>query len=601
MSSENRNSARPMAEVLKFLLRHWLAHGVLVGATAGAMIAATLTDVFLPVYAGNLVTAVSAAASHRAAALQGALIAIAIMSALGVSQTLLRYGVFRGLVRLTLLNMSEVARDAFWRVQRFSSDWHSNTFAGSVQRKITRGMWALDMLNDTLLVALLPALAVLAGSAVVLGLRWPVMGALLAIGAALYIILAATLSIRWVAPAAQLSNQWDTRVGGALADAITCNAVVKAFGAEAREDARLDQTLNRWSRRTNRTWVRGTASGTIQGFALLVLRTLVTGLAVWLWWTGRATPGDVATVLTAYFIVLGYLRDVGFHIANLQRGVNEMEEMVSLHGQTLGVADAKGAAPINVQFGEVKFDHVQFRYGAHVSPLFQDFSLTIPAGERVGLVGHSGSGKTTFVKLVQRLHDVTGGRILIDGQDIATVQQRSLRSQIAIVAQEPILFHRSLAENIAYARPGATQDEIERAAYLANAHDFISRLPKGYATLVGERGVKLSGGERQRVAIARAFLADAPILILDEATASLDSESEALIQDAMERLMTGRTVIVIAHRLSTVRALDRILVFDHGRIIEDGPHATLLARDGGTYRRLFEMQAMGLLTQPQAS
>jgi ATP-binding cassette subfamily B protein len=215
----------------------------------------------------------------------------------------------------------------------------------------------------------------------------------------------------------------------------------------------------------------------------------------------------------------------------------------------------------------------------------------------VGLVGHSGSGKTTFVKLVQRLHDVTSGRILIDGQDIAGVRQASLRAQIAIVAQEPILFHRSLAENISYARPGATQAEIEQAAWLANAHAFISRLPKGYNTLVGERGVKLSGGERQRVAIARAFLADAPILILDEATASLDSESEALIQEAMARLMTGRTVIVVAHRLSTVRALDRILVFDHGVITEEGSHGALIRREGGIYRRLFERQAMGLLPE----
>jgi ATP-binding cassette subfamily B protein len=175
------------------------------------------------------------------------------------------------------------------------------------------------------------------------------------------------------------------------------------------------------------------------------------------------------------------------------------------------------------------------------------------------------------------------------------VQQASLRSQIAIVAQEPILFHRSLAENISYARPGATAEEIERAAWLANAHEFIGKLPKGYATLVGERGVKLSGGERQRVAIARAFLADSPILILDEATASLDSESEALIQEAMERLMTGRTVIVIAHRLSTVRSLDRILVFESGKIVEDGSHNALLALNGGIYRRLFERQAMGLL------
>jgi ATP-binding cassette subfamily B protein len=584
-----------MGAVLIFLFRQWAKHRWLVAATAGAMVAATMTDVFLPLYAGNLVTAVSAAGGDKARAVQGAVTALAVMAALGMSQTVLRYGVFRGIVRLTLANMREVARDAFFRVQRFSSDWHSNTFAGSVQRKITRGMWALDMLNDTLIVALLPALAVLAGSAVVLGLHWPVMGGLLAVGSGLYIVLAATLSVKWVAPASQLSNAWDTRVGGALADSITCNAVVKAFGAEAREDARLTATLNKWSGRTNRTWVRGTTSGTIQGFALLTLRTAVTGLAVWLWWTGAATPGDVATVLTAYFIVLGYLRDIGYHIANLQRGVNEMEELVRLHGESFGVVDAPAAPVANIQFGEVRFEDVGFRYGAHVKPLFERFSLTIPAGERVGLVGHSGSGKTTFVKLVQRLHDVTSGRILIDGQNISAVQQTSLRSQIAIVAQEPILFHRSLAENISYARPGATAEEIERAAWLANAHEFIGKLPKGYATLVGERGVKLSGGERQRVAIARAFLADSPILILDEATASLDSESEALIQEAMERLMTGRTVIVIAHRLSTVRSLDRILVFESGKIVEDGSHNALLALNGGIYRRLFERQAMGLL------
>jgi len=217
--------------------------------------------------------------------------------------------------------------------------------------------------------------------------------------------------------------------------------------------------------------------------------------------------------------------------------------------------------------------------------------VEIRAGERVGLVGRSGSGKTTFVKLVQRLYDVSEGRIVVDGQDIARATQQSLRSQIAIVQQDPILFHRSLAENIAYARPGASAAAIEQAARLANAHNFILRLPKGYGTLVGERGVKLSGGERQRVALARAFLADAPILILDEATSSLDSESEALIQQAMIRLMKDRTSIVIAHRLSTVRSLDRILVFDRGEIVEQGTHAALTARTVGIYRELFERQA----------
>jgi len=213
----------------------------------------------------------------------------------------------------------------------------------------------------------------------------------------------------------------------------------------------------------------------------------------------------------------------------------------------------------------------------------------------VGLVGPSGSGKTTFVKLVQRLYDVDAGRILIDGQAINTVTQESLRQRVAIVQQEPLLFHRSLAENIAYARPGASRAEIEEASRLAHADGFISRLPDGYATLVGERGIKLSGGERQRVAIARAFLADAPILIFDEATSSLDSESEALIQDAMERLMQGRTTLIIAHRLSTVRKLDRILVFDQGRIVEDDTHQHLMQHATGIYRRLVERQAAGMV------
>jgi ATP-binding cassette subfamily B protein len=268
-----------------------------------------------------------------------------------------------------------------------------------------------------------------------------------------------------------------------------------------------------------------------------------------------------------------------------------MEELVAIHDEAIGIVDAVGARPIDIQGGRIVFDDVTFHYGGHRAPLYDGLSVDIRAGERVGLVGRSGSGKTTFVKLVQRLYDVSAGSILIDGQDIADATQQSLRSQIAIVQQEPILFHRSLAENIAYGRPGASMAAIEQAARLANAHEFILRLPKGYGTLVGERGVKLSGGERQRVALARAFLADAPVLILDEATSSLDSESEALIQQAMERLMKGRTSIVIAHRLSTVRSLDRILVFDRGQIVEQGTHATLANRSGGIYRGLFERQA----------
>ena len=270
--------------------------------------------------------------------------------------------------------------------------------------------------------------------------------------------------------------------------------------------------------------------------------------------------------------------------------------MVGFEALPLGVADRAGAKPIRVTAGEIVFDRVTFRYGMQTEPLFRDFSIRIEPGERVGLVGHSGSGKTTFVKLLHRLYDVAEGRIVVDGQDIAQVTQDSLRAQLALVPQEPLLFHRSLAENISYGKPGATQREIEDAARLANAHHFIERQAKGYATLVGERGVKLSGGERQRVALARAFLANTPVLVLDEATSSLDSESEALIQEAMARLIAGRTAIIIAHRLSTVRMLDRILVFDNGEVVEEGRHDELVRRTGGIYRRLFERQALGLLS-----
>ena len=592
-SKKFRRGIVPFRQVLGFTMAQWRRHPVTVGVTVATVLGWTMADVLMPVFAGRLIDAVADAAKDRVAARDHALMALGGMVGLGAALVGLRYLTFLGIVRLTLANMSRVARSAFSRVQVLSTEWHANNFAGSTVRKVSRGMWAFDTLNDTLLLALLPSAIVLGGSTLLLGLRWPVMGAIVAAGSIGYVIQAVSLSLGYVAPAARLSNIWDTRVGGAMADAVSCNAVVKAFGAESREDARLGDTLAKWSRRTRRFWLRGTNSGTMQSASLLLMRTAVVGTALWLWWQGHASPGDVTWVLTTYFVVHGYLRDVGQHIAVLQRSVNDMHEMVLLDGEAPGVADAPGAAPIRIARGQVAFDRVTFRYGGHVTPLYDSLSLNIAAGERVGLVGHSGSGKTTFVKLIERLYDVTGGRILIDGQDISHATQASLRSQIAMVQQEPILFHRSLAENIGYGRPGSSRDAIEHAARLANAHEFIGRLPKGYATLVGERGVKLSGGERQRVALARAFLADAPILILDEATSSLDSESEMMIQEAMLRLMAGRTAIVIAHRLSTVRALDRILVFDRGRIVEEGSHARLLDHDG-IYRRLFEVQAQGM-------
>jgi len=576
--------------VIPFVFRHWLNQPVGAATVAGGLLGATAADLFMPLFSGHLVDAVTLGASDPAAR-RAAFTAFGAIVALGLVSMTLRLVGLQAIVPFTLRIMSDVSRDAFMRVQRFSTDWHANSFAGSTVRKITRGMWALDLLNDTILMALLPSLAVLLGSMILLGLHWPSLGLVIAVGSLVYVSMTVVFSTRYIAPAARISNAWDTKVGGTLADALTCNAVVKSFGAEAREDGRLARVISRWRTRVRRTWLRYNYTSTAQLTVLLFVRASVVGGALLLWIAGHASPGDVTYVLTSYYIIHAYLRDVGMHINNLQRSVNDMEELVAVHDEAIGIADAADALPIGVHGGRIVFEDVTFLYGGHRVALYDGLSVDIRAGERVGLVGRSGSGKTTFVKLVQRLYDVSGGRILIDGQDIAQATQHSLRSQIAIVQQDPILFHRSLAENIAYGRPGASMAAIEQAARLANAHEFILRLPKGYGTLVGERGVKLSGGERQRVALARAFLADAPVLILDEATSSLDSESEALIQQAMERLMKGRTSIVIAHRLSTVRSLDRILVFDRGEIVEQGTHAALATRTGGIYRGLFERQA----------
>ena len=589
-SDRSRRGSLAFRQVLAFAFSRWARHPVVLAAVVAGVLVWTACDVLVPTFAGRLVDAVSM--TDRAAGRRAAVWALAGMAALGLGVVAGRHATFLAITRFSIAVMTAAARDSFARVQRLSTDWQANNFAGATVRKVSRGMWALDTLDDVLLLSLLPSLLVLAGSTVVLGLRWPVMGAVVAGGAVGFVTLAVAGSLGYVAPAARLSNRWDTAVGATLADAVTGNAVVKSFGAEAREDARLAWMLGKWARRTRRLWLRGTVNGSAQAVFLLGLRMSVVGASVALWWAERATPGDVAWVLTTYFVVHGYLRDVGQHVGVLQRSLNDLHDMAALDREEPGVPDPPGAAALRSGPGGIVFDRVRFGYAAG-APLYDRLSLRIAPGERVGLVGPSGSGKTTLVKLIQRLYDVESGRVLIDGQDVATVTQQSLRARIALVPQDPALFHRSLAENIAYGRPGATASEIEQAARLANAHGFITRLPKGYATPVGERGVKLSGGERQRVALARAFLADAPILILDEATSSLDSESEGMIQDAMLRLMEGRTAVVIAHRLSTVRALDRILVFDRGEVVEDGTHAALLARDG-MYRRLFTVQASGL-------
>ncbi|MDR3508709.1 MAG: ABC transporter ATP-binding protein [Caulobacteraceae bacterium] len=580
---EVRQRTLSNAQVLRFVAGFWMRRRLMFFPAVGLMLAAVGFDLTMPWAARGLVDGVAAPAAG--AVRHAPWGAWAAFVGVNIGFALTRNASLRFWNPLAARNMEEMTNEAFQRVQSFSSDWHANNFAGATVRKVSRAMWGYDLASDSVVLSIGPAVLVLVGLSLSMLLRWPLVGLFSLTVVLVYIAANVALVQFYVRPANLRSIAYDSRIGGALADAISANPTVKAFGAEAREDQRLAGVTRAWSRAAQRTWGRFMDVWAIQNVILIVLVAGLSGLLVWLWSIGQASAGDVAFAITSFLLMSGYLRNVGENVRMIQRGLDDAEDVAAFMRQAPQVADAEGAADFAPGLGEIAFDHVTFRYKSQAAPLYERFSLVIAPGERAALVGSTGSGKSTFVKLVQRLYDIEAGRILIDGQDIAAVSQGSLRRAIAVVPQDPALFHRTVAENIGYARPGATLDEIVLAARRARAHEFILRLPKGYDTLVGERGVKLSGGERQRVAIARAFLADAPVLVLDEATSSLDVETEREVQAATEALMQGRTTIVIAHRLSTIRHADRILVFQGGRVIEEGRHGDLVAQ-GGAYARL---------------
>lgn len=568
-------------QVLAFLAGYWRRRPWLLSATVGLTLAAIGFDLALPWAAGQLVDAVSAGLGNADSAWKAWAIFVGVYAAFSV----IRNTAMRFLTPFSANNMKDITDDGFRRVQTFSSDWHADTFAGATVRRLSRAMWGYDVVTDAVLIWFGPAALVLGGLCVMMFLRWPAVGLFSMAVTVLYVLSNVYLTSLYARPANLRSVALDSRIGGALADSISSNATVKTFGAEPREEGRIAEVTELWRKATIRTWNRFTDLWLLHNLLLVGLQAGLTGLILREWAAGHAGSGDIAFGVTSFMLMSGYLRNIGENIRTAQRGMDDVEDVAQYAMMEPQVLDAPGAPPFRADLGEIIFDRVTFRYKSAATPLYDRFTLRIAPGERVALVGATGSGKSTFVKLVQRLYDLEGGAILIDGQDVSKVAQATLRRAIAVVPQDPALFHRSLADNIKYARPDATPGEIELAAQRARAADFIARLPKGYETLVGERGVKLSGGERQRVAIARAFLADAPILVLDEATSSLDVETERQVQAAMEELMMGRTTIVIAHRLSTIRGADRILVFDAGRIVEEGRHAELVKK-GGAYARL---------------
>ncbi|MBI1686268.1 ABC transporter ATP-binding protein [Caulobacter hibisci] len=577
--TKGKRRALSNGQVLGFLARFWLRRKLIFAAGVSLTLVAVAFDVALPTAAEHLVDVVVAGEKSRAWG------AWAIFVGVYLAFSLIRNLAHRFWIPLAARNMEEMTNEGFARVQAFSSDWHADSFAGATVRKLTRAMWGYDSVTDAFTIWLAPSMIVLLGLSGVMLVKQPLAGAISLVVVLLYLSVNLWITERYVRPANLKSNAFDSAIGGALADAVTSNPTVKAFGAEDRETARLAQVTAAWRDAVMVTWNRFTDVWLGQNLLLVVLQAGLTGAMVWAWMRGQAGPGDIVAAITSFLLMSGYLRNMGENIRMLQKGLDDSEDVAAWSRLPPQIADAPDAPAFAPGPGAIAFQGVTFAYRNAGAPLYDRFSLEIAPGEKVALVGPTGSGKSTFVKLIQRLHDLQGGRILIDGQDVAKVTQGSLRRAIAVVPQDPALFHRSLLDNIAYGRPDATFDQVVEAARKARAHEFILKLPHGYDTLVGERGIKLSGGERQRVAIARAFLTDAPILVLDEATSSLDVETEALVQEAAEALMQGRTTIVIAHRLSTVRGADRILVFQNGRVVEEGRHAELKAA-GGVYARL---------------
>ncbi len=384
-----------------------------------------------------------------------------------------------------------------------------------------------------------------------------------------------------------------SRVMGQFVDILTNMLNIHLFAAKNIESKKLGTYLDDYVKSDQKRDWWFLYMATFQGLSFLIYQAIAFVLLCLDFKRGQVTAGDFVMLLTLNSSIVTLLWTISDDLLRVSEFVGNIRQGLSIVMASHDIVDQLEAKPLQVTRGEITFDKVHFNY-KDTHALFNSKSITIKAGEKVGLVGFSGGGKTTFVNLILRLYDVTSGRIMIDGQDIKNVTQDSLRYSIGMIPQDPSLFHRSLIENIRYGRIDATDEDVILAAKQAHAHDFILKLPKGYDSLVGERGVKLSGGQRQRVAIARAILKDAPILILDEATSQLDSVTESDIQDSLWQLMQHKTTLVIAHRLSTLLHMDRILVFDRGKIVEDGHHEELLKK-GGLYATLWDAQVGGFI------
>ena len=487
--------------------------------------------------------------------------------------------------------MDDITNTCFDHMHQNSYSFFSGNFVGSLVNKVKKMERGFEIVTDRIIDDFLRTVLFVILAVTVLSLTHLILGVAVLIWCVIY-----ATAIYWFSlyklKFDLKKSELDTTITGQLADTFTNNINIKLFSNFKKEQRDFHQITEEHFKIRRYSWDLMTYLEIMQGALMLIMEALMMYLALKFWKSGRLTVGDF-TLIQLYLISLfDRLWGMGKQVRSFYEALADANEMTEIMQQPHEIVDAQNAKKLTLLAGKIEFKNVGFYYHKNAEVLHK-FNLQINAGERVALIGPSGGGKSTIVKLLFRFHDVTGGEILIDNQNIAQITQDSLRNNLALVPQDPILFHRTLMENIRYSKNDATDEEVIAAAQAAHAHEFITQSQHGYNTYVGERGIKLSGGERQRVAIARAILKNAPILVLDEATSSLDSESEHYIQDALKNLMKNKTVIVIAHRLSTIMQMDRIIVLESGRITEMGRHEELLKVEQGTYQKLWQIQAGG--------
>lgn len=489
--------------------------------------------------------------------------------------------------------LRDIAQRIFDHLISLDSDFHANRFGGSLVSQTNKLIGSYIRFADSIIFNLYTLVIGMIATIAILGPRVPIYAFGL-VGLSLIYIIGTIFFSGPVRDANREQAEQESKQTGQLADSIANIMAIKSFASEKYESKRYWKEATKTKEATHKSMVKTTYRET---FSSTLTSTIGIGALFIAVFGTRYLGADIATL----FLIVSYTSHIGMRLWEFQnvlrqfnRALGDASDMVKILQIKPVVKDPENPKKSNIGRGQIDLENVTFAHESGQEPLFKDLSLRIKAGEKVGLVGRSGSGKTSLTKLLLRFSDINSGSIKIDGQDIREITQHDLRTHITYVPQEPLLFHRSLAENIAYSRPTASRQEIEAIAKLAHTHEFVKDLKDGYDTLVGERGVKLSGGQRQRVAIARSMLKNAPILLLDEATSALDSESEILIQDALWKLMQGRTAIVIAHRLSTIQKMDRIIVMDNGQIIEQGTHKEL-TRAGGVYAELWNHQSGGFL------